>query len=227
MPFSLKARSISARSTGSKASREWPVSARARVSSQTEVRVQTGDVKKIDIRTEVASQVESIMVTADRPHGEVEAIERSRNADNVVQVGKLQARWDNLTARSHSWPGTTPISNLSGMLDLGWRVPGQVLDDTPPESALIFSLWRENTGGGWFVKLELVTPSLDQMRRLESLTLDSPPARVPVPIPACGTPRADGGCPWAAFRAAMHQAIDPQFTGDSQTFAPSPLPFDL
>jgi 4-phytase / acid phosphatase len=106
----------------------------------------------------------------------------------------------------------TNLSNLSGMLDLSWRVAGQAPGDTPPESALVFSLWREGAGGGWFVKLEFVTPSLDQMRRLEPLTLDSPPARVPVAIPACASPRADGGCAWPAFRAAMQKAIDPQFT---------------
>jgi 4-phytase/acid phosphatase len=106
----------------------------------------------------------------------------------------------------------TNLSNLSGMLDLSWRVPGHASDDTPPESALIFSLWREAATGGWFVKLEFVTPSLDQMRRLEPLTLDSPPIRVPVAIPACASPRADGGCPWPAFSAAMRKAIDPKFT---------------
>jgi 4-phytase / acid phosphatase len=106
----------------------------------------------------------------------------------------------------------TNLSNISGMLDLSWRVPGQAYDDTPPESALIFSLWRDGAGRGWFVKLEFVTPSLDQMRRLEPLTLDSPPARVPVAIPACGSPTVDGGCPWPAFRKAMQNAIDPKFT---------------
>jgi 4-phytase/acid phosphatase len=105
----------------------------------------------------------------------------------------------------------TNLSNLSGMLDLSWRVPEQGPDDTPPESALIFSLWRAGADGGWFVKLEFVAPSLDQMRRLEPLTLDSPPARVLVPIPACGSPRADGGCPWPAFRAAVQKAMDPKF----------------
>ena len=104
----------------------------------------------------------------------------------------------------------TNLSNLSGMLDLSWRVPGQAADDTPPESALVFSLWRES--GEWFVKLEFVTPSLDQMRRLEPLTQDSPPARVPVAIPACGFARSDGGCAWPAFRAAVQKAIDPRFT---------------
>jgi 4-phytase/acid phosphatase len=106
----------------------------------------------------------------------------------------------------------TNLSNLSGMLDLSWRVPGQAPDDTPPESALVFSLWREGAGGGWFVKLEFVSPSLDQMRRLEPLTLASPPSRVPVTIPACASSRADGGCPWPAFAAAVQKAIDPRFT---------------
>jgi len=106
----------------------------------------------------------------------------------------------------------TNLSNLSGMLDLRWQVPGHAPDDTPPESALIFSLWRETDGGEWFVKVEFVTPSLDQIRRLEPLTLDSPPARVPVAIHACASPRADGGCRWPAFRAAMQKAIDPKFT---------------
>ena len=105
----------------------------------------------------------------------------------------------------------TNLSNLSGMLDLSWRVPGHASDDTPPESALVFSLWREASGGS-FVKLEFVTPSLDQMRHLEPLTLNSPPARVTVAIPACASPRADGGCAWAAFRTAVQKAIDPQFT---------------
>jgi len=105
----------------------------------------------------------------------------------------------------------TNLSNLSGMLDVSWRIPGQAADDTPPESALIFSVWRE-TAGVPFVKLEFVTPSLDQMRRLEPLTLDSPPARVTLTIPGCASPRADGGCPWPAFRAAAQKAIDPKFT---------------
>jgi 4-phytase/acid phosphatase len=106
----------------------------------------------------------------------------------------------------------TNLSNLSGMLDLSWRVAGQAPDDTPPESALIFSLWRESAGGGFFVKLEFLTPSLDQMRHLEPLTLDSPPARVPVTIRGCASQRDGGGCTWPAFRAAVQKAIDPKFT---------------
>lgn len=106
----------------------------------------------------------------------------------------------------------TNLSNLSGMLGLTWQVPGQIRDETPPESALIFSLWRARAGGEYFVKLEFVTPSLEQLRHLDPLTLDSPPERVAVAIPGCGAPRGDGGCPLPAFRTAMLKAIDPAFT---------------
>jgi 4-phytase/acid phosphatase len=106
----------------------------------------------------------------------------------------------------------TNLSNLSGMLDLSWKVPGQVPDDTPPESALIFSLWRARANGDYFVKLEFVAPSLDQLRDLTPLTLKSPPERVMVPIPACGSPRTDGGCPLPDFQASVTKAIDPKFT---------------
>ncbi len=54
--------------------------------SETEVHVQAGDVKRVDLHMEVATQAESIVVTADRPHAEAEGIERTRNTDNVVQV---------------------------------------------------------------------------------------------------------------------------------------------
>jgi TonB-dependent receptor len=54
--------------------------------SETPVTVQASQVKSVDIHMQVASRAESIVVTAERPHGEAEAIERTRNSDNVVQV---------------------------------------------------------------------------------------------------------------------------------------------
>ncbi|HWB82943.1 MAG TPA: TonB-dependent receptor [Bryobacteraceae bacterium] len=54
--------------------------------SQTEVHVEAAAVKQVNVQMDVASAAESIVVTADRPHGEAEGIERTRNTDNVVQV---------------------------------------------------------------------------------------------------------------------------------------------
>ncbi|MEI9976705.1 MAG: TonB-dependent receptor plug domain-containing protein [Ignavibacteriota bacterium] len=45
-----------------------------------------GEIQRIDVHLEVASANEEVLVTADRPRGEAEAINRTRMADNVLQV---------------------------------------------------------------------------------------------------------------------------------------------
>jgi TonB-dependent receptor len=53
---------------------------------EADVAVQGSDVKRIEVRMEVASQAESIIVTAGRAHAEAEAIERTNSSENLVQV---------------------------------------------------------------------------------------------------------------------------------------------
>jgi len=51
-----------------------------------DVTVKAGQVAHVDAVLSVASKTEAIMVTADRPHGEAEAINRERTSDNILQV---------------------------------------------------------------------------------------------------------------------------------------------
>jgi TonB-dependent receptor len=51
-----------------------------------EVTVTAGQVARVDAALSVASKSEEILVTAERPHGEAEAINREIMADNIVQV---------------------------------------------------------------------------------------------------------------------------------------------
>jgi TonB-dependent receptor len=51
-----------------------------------EVTVKAGEVVRVDAVLKVASKNEEIMVTADRPHGEAEAINRERTSENILQV---------------------------------------------------------------------------------------------------------------------------------------------
>ena len=51
-----------------------------------DVTVEAGKVARVDAVLKVASKDEEIMVTADRPHGEAEAINRQRTADNILDV---------------------------------------------------------------------------------------------------------------------------------------------
>lgn len=51
-----------------------------------EVTVKSGETTRVDAMLEVASANESITVTAERVHGEAEAINRERTAENILQV---------------------------------------------------------------------------------------------------------------------------------------------
>ncbi len=50
------------------------------------VTVTGGQVNRVDAQMEVASASDSVTVTADRVHGEAEAINRERTAENILQV---------------------------------------------------------------------------------------------------------------------------------------------
>jgi TonB-dependent receptor len=45
-----------------------------------------GENKVMEVKMKVSSQSDSVIVTAERPHGEAEAINRTRMADNILQV---------------------------------------------------------------------------------------------------------------------------------------------
>jgi hypothetical protein len=50
------------------------------------VELPSGKTLNINLQLSVASTGEQILVTADRPHGEAEAINQTRTADNILQV---------------------------------------------------------------------------------------------------------------------------------------------
>src|SRR5579872_2829169 len=50
------------------------------------ITVTVGQATHVDAELQVAAQSESITVTAERPHGEAEAINRERTAENILQV---------------------------------------------------------------------------------------------------------------------------------------------
>ena len=48
--------------------------------------VSSGENARLELQLEVGTQNERVLVTADRPHGEAEAINRERTAENILQV---------------------------------------------------------------------------------------------------------------------------------------------
>ena len=100
----------------------------------------------------------------------------------------------------------TNLSNVSGLLNLSWQIPGYQPDDTPPGGALVFSLWL-NTSGDSFVRTRYIVQTLTQMRRLTPLTLSMPPAGQDVAIPGCQEAATSAGCPWPSFERAVRRAL--------------------
>ena len=99
----------------------------------------------------------------------------------------------------------TNVATVAGTLYLGWILDGR-RDDTPPGGALVFELWRANSGA-WSVRVDYMAQTLEQMRSAQVLTLATPPDRVPVFVPGCS--RSDSSCSWQDFAATIHRALEP------------------
>jgi len=103
------------------------------------------------------------------------------------------------------------LSSIQGTLNLTWLIPGDQPNDTPPGGALVFELWRQPADGEYSVRTYYTAQTLDQMRQALPLTLDSPPAKAAVFVPACSTAKAESPCEWRAFQHTIETAIDPAF----------------
>ena len=67
-----------------------------------------------------------------------------------------------------------------------WKAEGFQQNDPGPAGALVFELHKVKQSGQPIVRLFYVIATLDQMRNGTVLTLDTPPQRIPLAIPACG-----------------------------------------
>ena len=97
----------------------------------------------------------------------------------------MSAHDDNLTAIAALLGGVT------------WKAEGFQLNDPGPAGALVFELHKVKQSGQLIVRLFYVIATLDQMRNGTTLTLNTPPQRIPLTIPAC-----DGryDCPYDQFK---------------------------
>ena len=81
-----------------------------------------------------------------------------------------------------------------------WTAEGFAPNDPGPAGALVFELHRIKQSGDLIVKLYYVIASLDQMRNGTTLSLETPPQRISLPIPSCGG-RLD--CPYDEFKSIV------------------------
>ncbi len=120
-----------------------------------------------------------------------------QSVDGKPLAGSLGSATDKLLIISGH---DTNISNLSGMLRLSWLMPDYQPDDVPPGGALLFSLSRSKSDGRYWVRLQFVAQTLDQMHNSVPLSLAHPPEIADLFVPGCSTARAGFPCAWEDFR---------------------------
>ena len=103
----------------------------------------------------------------------------------------------------------TNITGLAGLLHLDWLLPGYQADVCAPGGALVFELRQSQSTGEYIVRALYITQTMDQLRNLTVLTLDTPPAIAPVFIPGCSIRNATFDCPLDRFVEVSKQMIDP------------------
>jgi 4-phytase/acid phosphatase len=105
----------------------------------------------------------------------------------------------------------TNISNAAGAMGLSWLLPGDVRDDTLPGGALVFELWRNKASGAQSVRTYYMAQTFEQARYATALSLDEPPAKAPIFVPACSGSGTGYPCDWKKFQKAVEAAIEPGF----------------
>ncbi|MGD0736475.1 MAG: histidine-type phosphatase [Terracidiphilus sp.] len=102
----------------------------------------------------------------------------------------------------------TNLENIGGALGISWIIDGR-WNDTPPGGALVLELWKDNSTGEYSVRTSYMAQTLDQMRNSTPLTIQSPPQRVPIFVPACS--QAATSCSWKAFQQAVQAETNSAF----------------
>ncbi|QOY91255.1 histidine-type phosphatase [Paludibaculum fermentans] len=144
-------------------------------------------------------------------------IQSSNVASHVVR-SMLQAATGSTMPGALGTPSTkvvvlvasnTNVTGLAGLLHLDWLLPGYQPDVCAPGGALVFELRQQLSTGEYIVRALYITQTMDQLRNLTVLTLDTPPAIAPVFIPGCSIRNSTFDCPLEKYVELSKQVIDP------------------
>jgi 4-phytase / acid phosphatase len=145
-------------------------------------------------------------------------VQSSNVASHIVR-SMVQAATGNAMTGAMGNPSTkvivltaanTNLTGLAGLFHLDWILPGYQADVCAPGGALVFELRQSQSTGEYLVRASYVTQTMDQLRNVTALTLDTPPASAPVFIPGCSVSNSTYDCPLADFVRLANHAIDPE-----------------
>jgi 4-phytase/acid phosphatase len=109
------------------------------------------------------------------------------------------------------------LAGISGLLGLHWTADGRG-DDTPPDSQIIFELWRSSGANQYTVRIRYRAQTLNQLREASPLTLAHPPDEVLLSLTGCMSAKA---CPWNVFHEAAKNRLS--FTYVKSDLTPSQI----
>jgi 4-phytase/acid phosphatase len=99
------------------------------------------------------------------------------------------------------------LSQLGGLLDIDWVVPGYQQNQVVPGGGLVFEVWRRAADRRVVLRLRYVTQSLKQLRECRPLTAAQPPLSAPIFIPGCSESTAAFDCPLDLLAALLDGPI--------------------
>ncbi|EHO4421590.1 histidine-type phosphatase [Salmonella enterica] len=101
----------------------------------------------------------------------------------------------------------TNLGYLQPLLNVSWDLQGYPKDDTPPGSSLLFERYRDTKTQKIYVGVSFMTQTLDQIRRLETLSNKNPPLQQKLDLNCKNSP--DGWlCPIDEFAAQVNSRLD-------------------
>jgi 4-phytase/acid phosphatase len=95
------------------------------------------------------------------------------------------------------------LAGIGGLLGLHWTADGRT-DDTPPDSQIVFELWRNPDTKQDTVRIRYHAQTLAQLRASSSLIGASTPDEVQLVPTGCA---AIVGCPWNLFYKAAQERL--------------------
>lgn len=92
----------------------------------------------------------------------------------------------------------TNLANISGALGLNVSLPGQP-DNTPPGGEFVFERWKRVSDHSDWVQVSFMYQTLQEMRDMQPLSLQSPPGKIVLPLAACDEKNTQGMCSLKSF----------------------------
>lgn len=102
----------------------------------------------------------------------------------------------------------TQIAEIGGILGLHWFPESYLADETPPTGGLVFERVRDTATGERAVRVNFITPRLEQIRAAAVFDAAHPPEVLPVTVPDCTEQMRDGVCPLGRFGEIVRNRID-------------------